>query len=74
MCPIVVVHFVTVPVAFGDERRLIGGVGFRTGDQLAVIRPESHRATDLGDLALGVQQAHDRVRRLFVELRRVRVR
>ena len=72
LCAVIVVDFKPVAVAFGHDRRLIRRMGFRARFEATIERTEPHRPADLRDFFLGIEQCHDGVRRVFIELGRIR--
>src|SRR5207253_11191006 len=66
------IHFVTVAVALFDELGAVGGAGDRAFLERAGVLAEAHRAAEGVDADQVAQLVDDLVRRLVVELRRVR--
>src|ERR1022692_5179864 len=81
---VMIVDLIAVPMSLGDRRRAINPMGERAGDDVARLRPEAHRAAEIGlviatlDRAIAVLPFRDqRDHRMWcrgIELGAVRVR
>src|SRR5262245_8847399 len=71
---VMVVEFIPMPMALTHTERPIQLGGERTGGQLAFVETQPHRATFLRNDFLFLLQINDGMRRLGVELGRIRFR
>src|SRR5262249_32796671 len=68
-----VVELVPVPVSLRNLGRAVGCPGLAPFHQLARVQPQPHRAAQLRDVVLLVQEAHDGMPAAAVDLRRAGV-
>src|SRR5688500_10886782 len=69
---VLVVEFITVPMAFMNKRLTVGSEGFGSFLKLAIIGAQTHRAAFIHDFLVLLHHVNDGILSLWIQFRRTR--